>query len=991
MSKAPKMPKIPPDDGIERHNSYFRLNPKGDKEFVNDDEETLNELAEYINECAEEIIWDYVKKHLSNEILKRPNIDDKIDDAIGKGMGPVEIVKMLEESITFSDIQTSGAANSSFDRNHNLLIGGRYDKIREAGEDINNLTSSANQIADGPERSRAKSRIKMSTYRGNAIRNKYISRDSDDLTHSESFVGTGDIAVLPDNFINHDDDDCDDDHDDNDISENRTNQKVYTENTMSRRNDALTEDIDQLLNEWEPTFKGDNYSPGEYQMPSPIGNGVADRKLKKEKIGSYDTKISNLGKEWPRKHKDTAAMCDVDEDGVEHKSQGGHESSHGDPSDGHQTEVGHNWPDGPKNDGSGVAEPFDGNRWSDGGTLKGGSGQNEIDNKGKTPKFSNGQITGTSGPQLGQPSESWNPNNIGMLMGEDVNLQSLFDNYARDYEIVCVEDFQALCNAHGCGVTLDEESLLRLMSENNEFIFYEGEDANGLYWSPTPIAENRMMSATDCDDEEDDEEGLYLSGPMEPIGKTNKKPRKLRESTTKRKNIISEVQVRSAEEETMPHSYMGQGKSRPMGDPDFSDDMMGDVTDNMGADSYDDMLGMNDEYDSMHGQGRFGDGCPECGAPNTGEENCPECGADMGLDSEEGVYGAGRDISSIGSIDDVDDYDEYEAGHYKPNLDPNGHEYDDELTWHNEEPALAGNSLDGDDGGLWEESINSPQIAESLHKFMKVAKRILENKQGFSNRHMGEALTYSWHHHANGINPNLVPTNVKRTLRSLASRFPSFMIENNEVMDSPDGTSLGTGGVNKSSKYLPDTDTEMHDEGEPLGAKQTNDLSGTPEIKGTAKGMDGKGSVPQAVKENIFRLSKHVQNALKESAKNLRSKGKYDVKFAVLVSEGRSKNRTPVRQRLAEALADAEEVLQLHNHNNVQLEAAFYSNGSMILKHDIPLMPIKKRGFITSEGKALFRFNRNAEAYANRLVSEGYTCRVTPHNWGRAVSKTRHR
>ncbi len=104
----------------------------------------------------------------------------------------------------------------------------------------------------------------------------------------------------------------------------------------------------------------------------------------------------------------------------------------------------------------------------------------------------------------------------------------------------------------------------------------------------------------------------------------------------------------------------------------------------------------------------------------------------------------------------------------------------------------------------------------------------------------------------------------------------------------------------------------MKDEGEPLGASQTNNLDGTPEMKGTHKGMDGRGSVAQSVsegivRESVARLSRHVQKALREGArKSLR--GKYDVGFTLVVQEGKQKTRTNLRTRLAETLADAEEL-----------------------------------------------------------------------------------
>lgn len=951
------MPKVPPEDGIERHKAYTRLNPMGHKEFVpDDDEETLNELS---------------------------------DDIMG-----------MIESVAFGGpLPTGGGAGSpeqlQTDRRHNRLVSSSGDQVREAGEDVNNFTSTTPQAADGPERSRAKSKIKTSTIRGNGPRNKYIAGYGGDgldygASHNESFTGTGAIAISPGGGYRYVDLD-DDEEEDQDPDK-------QTESNMSRQNDVLTEQVNQLLAEWEPSFKGGEYSPGDYQMPSPTGDGVAERKPKKDKVGKYDTNTSNQGKEWPRDHNETAAMCDVDDDGVEHKPQGSHESSVGEPKDGHQSEMGHNWPDEAKNSGSGVAEPFEGNRWSDGGTLQGGSGQDEMDNAGRAQKMpSDGPITGTSGPQLGQPSESrWSPSNMAALMEGDVNLQDLFDSYARDYEMVCVEDFQALCNAHGAGASVDEISMLQLMESNREFIFYQGEDANGLYWTPTPIAENlgaatagiaagAAADAMDDDEEEDDiamEGKKPFPGAAPPFGSDDedggdddddddcamesKKPWEddeedddedcMAEGENRRPfgKTISELQVRSPGAET--------GRFRPEREenPEFGAfaDANPGVTDMYDAGdpdldpAYDERLGAAHGAEAQFGPGPYtGAGCPECGAPETGEAACPECGADMGMGPEEDQFGPGGDISRIGTPEDVDD-PYYDRDYMETKIE------------------------------------NGPAVMESLHNFMQSARRILEQNQEFAPQHIGEALRYSWAYHARSVNPQTTPTKVKATLEGLAKRFPAFamvMEGGGDAMESADGSAIGTGGASNHSDHLPKSDTEMDDHGEPLGASQENDLEGTPEMKGTAKGMDGKGSVAQAVKENVARLSRHVQKAIQEGARSLR--GKFDVEFSLLVAEGDNKNRTPIRKRLAEALADAEELLQLHKADDVELEASFKdTKGAVVLKHNVPLLTIKPRGLLTSEGKALFRFQRNAERFANELVAEGYTCRVIGHNWGRAVT-----
>ena len=117
---------------------------------------------------------------------------------------------------------------------------------------------------------------------------------------------------------------------------------------------------------------------------------------------------------------------------------------------------------------------------------------------------------GTMGSELGQNSmqknkggqwetlkgsknrmaEEWSLTNIaGIMEGDTVNLQSLFESYSRQSSYVCLEDFQQLCNAHGVKTVLSEQNLKALMSASQKFMFYEGNDASGRFWQPHPLSE----------------------------------------------------------------------------------------------------------------------------------------------------------------------------------------------------------------------------------------------------------------------------------------------------------------------------------------------------------------------------------------------------------------------------------------------------------------------------------------------------------------------
>lgn len=200
-----------------------------------------------------------------------------------------------------------------------------------------------------------------------------------------------------------------------------------------------------------------------HKMHSPEGKGVADRTPSQEKTGKRKTELTDMGKEFPGKHHETAAMCDVDENGVENEPQGVHVSKHADAEDGHSKALGHDWPKEPKNHG-GASEPF----------------------------------------------KEWTVSNIGKVIGGDtVNVQALFNQYAKAVDYVCLEEFDEIVKANGSDVVLDEASLESLMAANKDYMFYERSDASGRYWLPINEAfeGEEDEESEEHEEHEEDEEG----------------------------------------------------------------------------------------------------------------------------------------------------------------------------------------------------------------------------------------------------------------------------------------------------------------------------------------------------------------------------------------------------------------------------------------------------------------------------------------------------
>lgn len=200
----------------------------------------------------------------------------------------------------------------------------------------------------------------------------------------------------------------------------------------------------RILREYAPDFAGD-YSPSDHTMIKASGNGVQSKNVKKMKAAGHSS-LKSVGEPFgSKKKRETVAMCDVDEDGVEHEPQGKHVSKQGNPLEvGEMEKVGRDWPTKPKNSG-GNMEVVDGTRYEDGGVLK-------------------------------SSMSEWSIQNLAAnMIGEDYNLMDLFEQYASTNKFVTLEGFQELCEASEVDASLDEVSMQILASQSKKFVFEEEE------------------------------------------------------------------------------------------------------------------------------------------------------------------------------------------------------------------------------------------------------------------------------------------------------------------------------------------------------------------------------------------------------------------------------------------------------------------------------------------------------------------------------------
>lgn len=187
---------------------------------------------------------------------------------------------------------------------------------------------------------------------------------------------------------------------------------------------------------YEPPFDAAGYKPGNPKMKRiGTGSGLTGGDSKQMKGDSEGTTQINA------KHKDNELK-----------------SSHGEATDNIQAKVGHDWPDQPNNDGA--------------------SGE-----------FITGYDYTGSAPE--PTVESWDIDNIGQLIGEDVNIQDLFNEYAKNRRSVNSAEFKAVCHANGLNYPMNEDMFRKLLDNNRDYVFTEHHDGFHRFY----IAENFGMGA----------------------------------------------------------------------------------------------------------------------------------------------------------------------------------------------------------------------------------------------------------------------------------------------------------------------------------------------------------------------------------------------------------------------------------------------------------------------------------------------------------------
>lgn len=278
-----------------------------------------------------------------------------------------------------------------------------------------------------------------------------------------------------------------------------------------------------------------------------------------------------------------------------------------------------------------------------------------------------------------------------------------------------------------------------------------------------------------------------------------------------------------------------------------------------------------------------------------------------------------------------------------------------------------------------------PEDQDKLRRFLTSAKSIMVAGKTYSPSLVTKALNESWQTYASNVDVRTLTNETQKALTTMMKRYPGFRPINESGKDAvlpskgkglPQGKASGEMPKTKEPKF-----TELDSKNDLIKRKPKSDYGETPTVKGTGVGMEALADQDPALVENVARLTKYVRRSLLEAAKSPVRNASY----AMLVREGEEIAKTPTRYSLAEAIADAEELLLFHRPEDVRMVVNYTSEKGRTGKMSLNMLSIRARDPIFSEGKALFRFQRNAENFARELAAEGIVSKLSNHRWGFSI------
>lgn len=262
-----------------------------------------------------------------------------------------------------------------------------------------------------------------------------------------------------------------------------------------------------------------------------------------------------------------------------------------------------------------------------------------------------------------------------------------------------------------------------------------------------------------------------------------------------------------------------------------------------------------------------------------------------------------------------------------------------------------------------------------LKLFLASARSILEHDDHRDTMFISQALNESWQTYAKGIHVEDLPTNAQLAILTMQKNYKGF----NPFTESKTGIVQGSASGQipniKEPKFK-----ELDSKNDLIKRKAKNGLETTPTIPGTEKTKTKLESLSRqdpALLENVAKITRHVRKTVSEHTK----KQITGARFNLLVKEGDEIAKTPDRFTLAEAVADAEELLLFHAAQDVRMVIEYNTTRGKG-KVFVNMLSVTPRGPIMIEGKTIFRFQRSAQLFSNMLVREGIDSKIQRHPWG---------
>jgi hypothetical protein len=469
---------------------------------------------------------------------------------------------------------------------------------------------------------------------------------------------------------------------------------------------------------YEPPFDAAGYKPGNPKMKriGGTGSGVVGNDKRQMK-----------GSHGGTEHLSPKGKMRVNNDGVVISTETN--TTHGEASDGVQDAVGHNWPDQPHNDGA--------------------SGE-----------FITGyDYTGAAHePTL----EAWDVGNIGHMIGEEINLQQIFNQYAKTRRSVNIAEFKNVCYANGLSYPMNESMFKSLLENNKEFIFTEHHDGlHRFYISESgpgnPIYDDGDEMPHPFDDHEQSMDHLghspQESNGVSEIDDSDNNPYEL-EKNDEYDNFVPEI------DDTM--HYDGEEK---YGDVSHKPKMGGGWD---GEESWG--LGSGGSEGMDHEEGCH---C-NSGGPCICAEDCPDCKHAEGTCGG-GKCGGGMGLGGPGTPLDPEDHPET-GGNFRedPNPSPARQDFSRE-TPEAYKSLPTGSKLDQSQRPSME------GLERNLTRFFTEARHIIRENAKYGRRIIGTKLNESWDATAGYCRLGNL-RKVNSALVALKNRYPSFspLFENSQ-------------------------------------------------------------------------------------------------------------------------------------------------------------------------------------------------------------------